>query len=427
MHNMNTHARRANTVAWLRPVALFALAALAQPSLAVDLTLSGFGTLGYAQSDQAAPYQRFIDDRGGFKRDSIIGAQVDARFTREWGATVQARLAPSDHSDSAFQATMTWAFVSWRPTDDWLVRAGRIRLPLMLNTENNDVGATFDFARLPQEVYSISPMTDIDGLGVSKTWVGERVDWLLEAYTGRAKTYWRFYGREMTLTQEGAGSWFLPIDISSSGLVLTARSFDNVFRIGFHEVRASRDGAKIGAPITATPIGGGLVAYGVGSGGSDRVSVPVFTLGSSMLLPENFRVTGEYARISINSVSEGLSRWGGYLALSRKIGEWTPYVYYAKTKSSDSALAKYRTFNGNILPSNALTERQKLLADIVSPYDQSTLAFGSSYRLSASSLLKAELSAIRTGDVSSFIDAPSGGDSAHQRLNVFSLSYNFIF
>jgi hypothetical protein len=29
--------------------------------------------------------------------------------------------------------------------------------------------------------------------------------------------------------------------------------------------------------------------------------------------------------------------------------------------------------------------------------------------------------------VSSFIDAPSGGDSADKRLNVFSLSYSFSF
>jgi hypothetical protein len=29
--------------------------------------------------------------------------------------------------------------------------------------------------------------------------------------------------------------------------------------------------------------------------------------------------------------------------------------------------------------------------------------------------------------VSSFIDAPSGSDSANRRINVFSLSYNFTF
>lgn len=405
------------------------LTGLALPAQAVDFAWSGFGTVGYAQSDQAFNYQRFINDGGSIKRDSILGAQLDARLSPQWSATVQAKLAPSDHSDTNWQASLAWAFLSWRPSDDWLIRAGRIRLPLMLNTENNDVGATFDFARLPQEVYSIAPMTDIVGLGISKTWVGDNLDWILEAYTGEAKIHWRFHGRERTMDQASPGSWFLPVNIRSSGLVLTARSIDNTFRIGVHEVEASRDGAKIGASVIHTPIAPGVGVYSVGPDGSDKIIVPVYTLGASVLLPADFRLTGEYARISVDTVSEGLSRWGGYLALSKRIGAWTPYVYYAKIKSTDSALEQYRKINGNTLPApfSALNPGQKLMADITVPFDQSTLALGTSFRLTPNSLVKTEWSQVRTGEVSSFIDAPSGGDSAHKRINVFSLSYSFTF
>ncbi|MCH2219882.1 MAG: hypothetical protein MK097_06095, partial [Dechloromonas sp.] len=135
-------------------VIAFAFVAYAVPAMAVDLTWSGFGTLGYAQSDQPVNYQRFIDEKGTFKRDSIFGVQGDARFSQQWGATVQAKAAPSDHYDTQWQASVAWAFVSWRPSDDWLIRAGKLRLPFMLNTENADVGATYDFVRLPLEVYS---------------------------------------------------------------------------------------------------------------------------------------------------------------------------------------------------------------------------------------------------------------------------------
>lgn len=409
---------------------LASLTLLAWPARAVDFTWSGFGTLGYAQSDQPYKYQRFINQGGGLERDSLLGAQLDARLSQAWSATVQAKLAPSDHSDAEWQASLAWAFVSWRPSDDWLIRAGKIRLPLMLNTENNDVGATFDLARLPQEVYSISPMTDIVGVGVSKTWVGDDMDWILEAYTGKVESHWRFYGRERTPDQASPGSWFLPINFRSTGLVMTARSLDDTFRIGFHGVEASRDGAKIGAPIIETPLGGGQVAYSVGVGGRDRIFVPVFTLGASVLLPAEVRVTGEFARISVtDSISEGLSRWGAYLALSKRIGAWTPYVYYAKMKSTDSALALYRKLNGNVLapPFTALNPTQKLLADLVVPFDQSTVALGTSFRLTPSSLVKAEWSQVRTGDASSFIDAPVGGDSGHRRIDIYSLSYSFSF
>lgn len=411
----------------MRAGLLSVLATAALPAQAVDFTWSGFGTLGYAQSDKSYKYQRFINQGGTLERDSVLGAQLDARLSQAWSATVQAKVASSDHSDSGWQASLAWAFVSWRPSDDWLIRAGKIRLPLMLNTENNDVGATFDFARLPQEVYSISPMTDIVGVGVSKTWVGDDLDWNLEAYTGRVESYWRFYGRERTVDQNSPGSWFLPINFRSSGLVMTARSLDNTFRIGFHEVEASRDGAKIGAPIIGIPLGGGQVAYSLGAGGRDRIFVPVFTLGASVRLPDDFRLTGEYARISVDhSISEGLSRWGAYLALSKRIGAWTPYVYYAKMKSTDSALALYRKFNDNQVPAPYVPS-QKLMADLVVPFDQATLALGTSFRLTPSSLVKGEWSQVRTGDVSSFIDAPSGSDSGHRRVNIFSLSYSFSF
>jgi hypothetical protein len=408
---------------------LSCLLALAQPARAVDFTWSGFGTLGYAESDENFDYQRFINKSGSFKRDSLIGAQLDARFSQQWGATVQAKLAPSDRYDNRWQPSLAWAFVSWRPSDDWLIRVGKIRLPLMLNTENVDVGSTFDFARLPQEVYSISPMTDVVGLSLSKTWFGETFDWIAEAYYGQANTYWRYYGRNISFNSSSPGSWFLPIDVKSSGLVLTARNIDHTFRIGFHEVEASREGAKTGTQITLRQIAPGVSAYDFAPGGVDQLIIPVYTLSASVLLPGEVRLTGEYARVKVNSATAGLSRWGGYLALSRRWGAWTPYVYYATMKSTDASLGKYRDINNHTLPPpySALNNSQKFLADIVAPYDQSTVALGTSYRLTSNSLLKAEWSRARTGQVSSFVDAPYNEDSGGRKIDVFSLSYSFTF
>jgi len=295
----------------------------------------------------------------------------------------------------------------------------------MLNTENNDVGATFDFARLPQEVYSISPLTDLVGLGVSKTWFGESMDWIAEAYAGKVETSWRYYGREMTPGQQPPGSWFFTYNIKSTGLVLTARSLDNTFRVGAHRVEASRDGAKIGMPIVVGSFG----EYKFGPGGDDKAIIPLFTIGATVSLPADIKMSGEYARIKIDSSSEGLNRWGGYLSLSKRIGAWTPYIYYAKTKSTDSALARYRAINGNVLsgPLAAFNPSQKFFADITIPYDQSTVALGTTFRLTPNALLKAEWSQASTGVASSLVDAPTGGDSSNQTINVYSLSYNFTF
>lgn len=70
---------------------------------------------------------------------------------------------------------------------------------------------------------------------------------------------------------------------------------------------------------------------------------------------------------------------------------------------------------------------QKFFADIILPYDQSTVALGTTYRLTPTSLLKAEWSQANTGVASSLVDAPSGDDSSDKSINVFSISYNFTF
>ena len=63
----------------------------------------------------------------------------------------------------------------------------------------------------------------------------------------------------------------------------------------------------------------------------------------------------------------------------------------------------------------------------MSMYDQHSWAIGSSYALDIKSKIKAEWMIVDTGAVSSFVDAPAGEDSGDRRINVFSLSYNFVF
>lgn len=406
------------------------LAMLSMPAQALDLTWSGFGTIGFAQSDKSYKYQRFIDNHGTLERDTILGGQLDARLSQQWSATIQAKVAPSDHNDTDWQASLAWAFVSWRPSDDWLIRAGKIRLPLMLNTENNDVGATFDFARLPQEVYSISPTTDVLGVSISKTWMLDSYEWMLEGYSGHEKTYQRYYVRTVQPDGAGPGSLFTPFRMNSSGLVLTVRDIGNTFRIGVHEVVASRIGEQSHADIPFVHQGP-YDYYDVRSGRRvSRLFIPVLTLGASVSLPADFKMTAEYARVRVNSASEGLSRWGTYLAIDKRIGDWKPYIYYAKMRSTGKALDLYRAIEASShnpsLPA-PLPNYQTFNADLVSGYDQWTGALGTSYRLSPVSLLKAEYAHTRTGVVSSFVDAPVGSASGGQHINVFSFSYNFIF
>ena len=404
----------------LLPLAL----ALPLSAGAFETSWSGFATLGYARSDQSYRYQRWIDDNGTLLRDSVVGGQLDLRFSPQWGAAIQGKIAPADNHDSRISGSISWAFVSWRPRDDILVRVGKLRVPMMLNTENQDVGVTYDMARLPLEVYSIIPTVDFIGGSVAKTWLVNNLEWTLDAYAGQATSYFRVYGREMTTYTRSPGTDFFETDVDSGGLVLSVRGVENVFRAGIHEARVSRAGGLLeDIPLAA----GGY--YDVANGKRRHsLRIPVHSLGASVMLPERVKLLAEAAHMRYTGASEGLSRWGAYLALSRQWGGWTPYVSLAKTRSTGKALSLYQAIEGNAhFPIPALNSYQKFNADVVIPYDQWTAALGTSYRLGKGGMFKAEWAQTRTGVASSFIDAPSGGDSGNQRINVFSFSYSHSF
>jgi len=88
----------------------------------------------------------------------------------------------------------------------------------------------------------------------------------------------------------------------------------------------------------------------------------------------------------------------------------------------------YEHFNGNAGVVNpAYRSYQRLMADLLADYDQSTVALGTSFWVTAKSVIKAEWSQVNTGVASSFVDAPVGGESGNRRIDVFSLSYSFTF
>jgi hypothetical protein len=408
---------------------------LALPLLAhaVDINWSGFGTVGYAISDQSYNYQRFINDQGTFKRDSVFGLQIDLKFSQEWGATIQGRLAPAANSDAHFEPSLAWAFLSWRPSDDILLRAGKLRVPFMLNTENQDVGVTYPYARLPVEVYATAPTTDIYGAMLSKTWQSSEFEWGLDGYFGKLGYYQRFHGRDMTLENQTGGTWFEPTTLKGGGLLFSLRDSENIYRIGIHRIETQRDnGGIISEPaFTALPFPPGEGFYDLASSPQVKKTVsPLLVLGSTISLPMGFRASAEYSRVRVTNATNGWDRWAAYAALSKQVGAWTPYVYYSKLSSGSGVLQLYEKVENNRVSAPwpaAINTSQRFAADMLIAHDQSTWALGTSYRLNPSTLIKTELSQTRSGIVTSFIDAPSGSDSADKRINLFSLSCNFTF
>lgn len=405
-----------------------------------EVSISGFGTVGYAQSDQSFAYQRFVDKTGTFKRDSVFGVQLDAKITPQIGFTLQTKMAPSISSDSSWDPTVTWAFVSYRPSNDWLLRLGKQRIPLYLHSENTDVGATFDLARLPAEVYSTVPTTDFTGASFGKTWNLNDNELSLDGYWGKADSYWRTYKRDNIPGFQSAGSLFSPIKIDSKGLVLTLRQEENTYRAGLHKADVkSGDGESFPVTFPYVDLGSGVGYYqvsndlpGPGIQETKTVGVMVYTLGADAGLGNDFRLMGEYVRRAIKESELFPDSQAAYLSLRKRIGKWTPYATYARLRTEPKTSNLYQALNNNTVPdfipnAELINASQRAGADSIYAYDQSSWSVGSSYSLSPTSKIKAEWMRVHIGAVSGFVDAPPGENIRRKNINVLSLNYNFVF
>ena len=412
-------------------------------ALGVDFAVSGYGTLGYANSNQPYAYQRFISDSGTLKRDSVAGLQIDAKFNSQFGVTVQGKVAAPTSSDSGYQASLSWAFLSYRPANDWLFRLGRQRIPFYLYSQTIDVGVTYDFARLPIEMYSINTSNDFNGLSFVATWDVGAGELALDGYIGKGNADLRFWKRDYIdtlLLKQTPGPEFAREDAKGGGIVLTYKRGDDLYRIGLSYFELTRPG---GLPIpTEFPFV--TLAPGVGFYRICDVRLPcpglltrnmlpttLLTLGGKSEIGAGVRAIGEYARTYIPGIYSAASS-RGYLSLLRPVDEWTPYVFYAFLRSPSGVREYYNAVNYNTVPdfvpgAPSINASQRVGADQLIAYDQSSWAVGTSYSFSATSKAKIEFMRTRIGEMSSLVDAPPGANIRNQNINVFSLSYSFAF
>ncbi|MFA6144995.1 MAG: hypothetical protein WCW84_09395 [Sulfurimonas sp.] len=405
-------------------------------SYAVEAKISAFGTLGGAVSDNKYTYQRFITDEGTLNRDSLFGAQTDISFNDEWSATIQGKVAPSDDSDNRWSPTLTWAFLSYRPTNDWLIRAGKIRMPLYLNSQNMDVGVTYDMARLPQEVYSLSPANDGLGAIVTKSFELENGELSFDLFYAKAndKAY-RFYTRD-DLSMYGGyakGVNFQKLDFETTGLTINYETDENdKFRFGVYSAKVTKDGTGTAGNFTlqmaspTSPLYGYPYPFYQPDGALDKSEAIAFTVGMDYGLGDGYRLTSELAMRNMIGADTGPNAKSGYISVSKKIDKWTPYITVATLRAENNVKNLYNNLDSD--PINNVIPVNRQYSDMVVVSEQNSYTVGTSYSIAPLQKIKAEWMHVDVGSYSNFlIDNPNTERMGKQTINVYSLSYNVSF
>lgn len=387
--------------------------------------------MGFATLDKDLRYLRHIDERGTFKADSLVGAQLEAIFDTRWSATAQAVASAARNHDEGYEAKLRWAFVSFRPDNDWLLRVGRLRPPVLFKTQNSEVGVTYDEARLPAEVYSLSPVYDIDGAAVTRTWALADREISLDAYWGRTELSFRLpFQRDPSQTLFPQG--YIPERVTFKGLVLSHAAAPLLLRAGAHHAQLKpSDGRHFGKDFVPTPFpapapfGGTLYLPTQ----TQKIDVTAVTLGAEWL-SGHWRITAEYSQRIVNDSKLGIESRAGYVTTARRIGAWTPYASYARLLSGSETRALYQALNSTPVPLGAQAapfslpaNYHRILADQVFVYDQYSTMLGAAYSFSATSKAKVEWMRTNVGLGSALVD----GDVHNRHFNVYSVSYSTAF
>jgi hypothetical protein len=420
------------------------LAAAVGPASALDLSWSGYATLGWARSNVDGRYLRWIDRDGSFNAESALAGQLDARFSPRWSATVQLKATPAEDSDSRWALKPAWVFVAWRPTDEWLLRGGRMRVPLYLHSESLDIGASHDMARLPVEMYSIAPSNDFTGgfatytRGVEGPAQGELS---LEAFGGRIEPKARVWLADAVPGVINAGAQFREADARIGGVVATLRSPSTTLRAMVLTSRAQTT-ADQGVPVRFPLVqpGPGIAYYRVDESlpgppieRAPRLKNMLISLGAEQQLGGGLRLVAEYGRTRQFGTDLGSNSSGGYIAAFADAGRFTPYVSFGRLSTGAVQMEAYRQLAAVRLPPGVpggaqIEASQRLGTLYIYAANQDTFALGSAWRTPWGGKLKLEWANTRVYEVSRLVDAPAGAPPIRdQRFDTWTVNYSLAF
>jgi hypothetical protein len=401
--------------------AIYAPGASAGDADMPDFSFSGFGTLGVVHSseDQADfTSSTFKPDGAGFSHDwsadvdSLIGAQVTAKFTPQLSAVVQ--VISEQAFDNSYRPHVEWANIKYEFTPDFSVRVGRTALPVFLETDSRNVGYANPWVRPPIELYNLVPVTSNDGIDA---------------------TYRMPVGTATNTFQISAGRSDSRFPNNGGGASVQVRKlvmFVDTFERGFMTVRLSYGRSHFTIPAFEPlldafrqfgPEGIALdEKYNV-----DNRAVTFLGIGASYD-PGTWFVMGEWGRINLHSVLGESTGWytsGGY-----RFGKFTPYATLGEVKADSNTTDPGLTVSAlpPELQGTAAALNAALNSQLGAIAAQRTISIGGRWDFAKNMDLKLQLDHTRlgAGSAGNFINIQPGFQRGG-KANMVSIAVDFVF
>lgn len=318
-----------------------------------ETLINGFGTVGVTHlggEDDGRSYGISGQTNDSWRGDQLskFGAQLTYGVTDTVGLTLQT--TAKAYGDE-WKANLEWAYLSWQSTDNLMMRVGRLRTPVYMYSESIDVGFSYPWLRLPDEVYSQVQLSNYEGADIVYNLPLSFATLSFQLAGGIAKNRdYYIYDEEFDIDYD---------NVFGSSVSLATNDF-GTFRVGYVEADIDTDISGSFTDIFGNPGTATLLALDKDKGKFTSIG---YQYDNGTWLTANEWTS----RVIENDGSNSTDSF--YLMGGRRFGDFLAHVTYAQLDEDEGRQSSWTLgLNYNILPTVVLKGEYKRV-DTTGGYD----------------------------------------------------------
>jgi hypothetical protein len=379
-----------------------------------NLSISGFGTVGVAQSNSdTAQFVRYnqsegVADSPRIGLDTNLGLQATYKMNDWLSGTVQVltRRGPEGN----FGTDLTWGFLKAKINDEVSVRVGRVVVPTFLISDYQNVGYANTMMRPPIELYAQNPIENSDGADINFQRAFGDLNFTAQAFVG--------VSRGKLFVSSGSGS-VATYRAPAAGLSVSGEYGPFVVRAAH-----ARADMEIDDITSLNTLSSTLTAVGFGKLASDLnfkdgKKIAFTSVGMTMDW-NNIVLQTEYAQRRAKEPVYLADTNSWYAMAGYRVGKFVPYYAHSTVKGAGSSVSVPAAFaaapaalRGAV---NTLTGAQEQTTDLV----------GVRWDFAKSLALKVQVDRVKPQAKSGYlIHAPAAGTT--KAINVVAVGVDFVF
>lgn len=318
-----------------------------------EALINGFGTVGVTHlggEDDGRSYGISGQTNDSWRGDQLskFGAQLTYGVTDTVGLTLQT--TAKAYGDE-WKANLEWAYLSWQSTDNLMMRFGRLRTPVYMYSESIDVGFSYPWLRLPDEVYSQVQLSNYEGADIVYNLPLSFATLSFQLAGGIAKNRdYYIYDEEFDIDYD---------NVFGSSVSLATNDF-GTFRVGYVEADIDTDISGSFTDIFGNPGTATLLSLDKDKGKFTSIG---YQYDNGTWLTANEWTS----RVIENDGSNSTDSF--YLMGGRRFGDFLAHVTYAQLDEDEGRQSSWTLgLNYNILPTVVLKGEYKRV-DTTGGYD----------------------------------------------------------